>query len=63
MTQRFDHEETPEGAQALIPGVPPINPRERLEQRQNEPLRGGNARCDVGLFDDSPKQPDMLDLI
>ncbi|GLO70325.1 hypothetical protein MACH17_18420 [Phaeobacter inhibens] len=63
MTQLFDTEETPEGTQALVPGVEPITTRDRLHRAQERPLSGGNAPCDVGLFDDSAKQLDMLDLI
>lgn len=44
-------EQTPEGTQALVPGVEPLNERQRLEQRQNRPLQGKAAPADHGLFD------------
>ncbi len=60
----LDTEETPEGTQTLVPGVEPITQRQRLERRQERPMRGGKAPCDKGLFDDEARrQLDMLDLM
>lgn len=62
--ERCDTEETPEGVQALVPGVQPVTTREKLEQAMLKPLRGSQVACDVGLFDESERrQLDMLDLM
>lgn len=60
MTQLFDTEPTPEGEQTLVPGVDPIDQRKRLETRQDQPLRGKAAPCDLGLFDTGARN--QLDL-
>ncbi|WP_188477262.1 hypothetical protein [Primorskyibacter flagellatus] len=44
-------ERTAAGDQTLIDGVAPVSDRDRLEARQNAPMRGGNAAADEGLFD------------
>ncbi|MBR9765372.1 MAG: hypothetical protein GYB53_18090 [Rhodobacteraceae bacterium] len=44
-------EQTAAGQQLVTPGVDPITARERLEAQLAEPLRGGDAPADVGLFD------------
>lgn len=44
---------TPDGEQALIPGVRPVTLRERLEARMAAPLipRKPQKPLDIGLFD------------
>lgn len=55
-------EQTPEGEQTLIDGVVPVTDLDRLQARQNAPLRGGDAEADIGLFDtNSRAQADMFD--
>jgi len=60
-------EETPEGPQALVPGVAPVTLRERLEVMARQPLRGKRGPvlqkpCDIGLFDeDARNQLDLID--
>lgn len=45
------YESTAAGQQAVIPGVEPVTPRQRLEAAQGAPMRGGDAPADMGLFD------------
>lgn len=49
----FAVEETPIGAQSLVPGVAPISPRDRLQWRAAQPLEPKKPQraCDHGLFD------------
>jgi hypothetical protein len=49
----FATEPTPEGEQALVPGVTPITLAERLAWRAAQPLAPVKAQrpCDLGLFD------------
>lgn len=56
-----DGELTGAGYQLVVPGVEPITQRQRLEQRQNAPLRGGDRAMDAGLFDTGARaQLDMF---
>jgi len=60
-------EATPAGEQALIPGVDPISPRDRLEMAQARPLVGGERAADSeigGLFDpNDPARSDLFDAV
>lgn len=49
----FVSEPTPVGEQVLMPGVQPINLRERLERRMDAPLLPTKLQkpLDIGLFD------------
>tara|TARA_R110000868_G_scaffold237132_9_gene491603 strand:- start:12786 stop:14942 length:2157 start_codon:yes stop_codon:yes gene_type:complete len=50
------------GGQGLIEGVDPVTQAERLEAQLAEPLRGGDAPADEGLFDlNARNQIDMFD--
>ena len=54
-------ETTPEGAQALVPGVTPITERERTQAQAQRPMRGKAAPCNHGLFDTGARnQLDMF---
>ena len=55
-------EPTPSGHQTLVPGVPPVPLRERLEARMAAPLLPLRAQkpMDLGLFDLAAR--DQLDL-
>ena len=60
----YESEDTPEGAQALVAGVPDVTTREKLEAAFLKPLRGSCAPCDTGLFDECARnQLDLLDLL
>ncbi len=50
---RFAAEPTASGLQALVPGVAPITPRDRLLARASAPLAPKKPQrpCDLGLFD------------
>ena len=59
-------EDTPEGVQALVPGVAPVTLRERLDVMARKPMtpkRGPILQkpCDIGLFDEAARN--QLDLI
>lgn len=59
-------EDTPEGRQALVPGVAPVTLRERLDVMARKPMtpkRGPILQkpCDIGLFDEAARN--QLDLI
>jgi len=48
------HEDTPEGVQALVPGVAPVSLRERLDVMARKPMTGKRGPvlqkpCDIGL--------------
>ena len=56
-------EQTPQGDQVLVPGVPPIGLHERLAQRRAQPLapRKPQKPLDIGLFDtDRRNQLDLF---
>jgi len=60
------YEDTPEGVQALVPGVAPVSLRERLDLMASQPMtpkRGPILQkpCDIGLFDEAVRN--QLDLI
>lgn len=56
-----EYERTGAGEQQIIPGVAPVTERQRLEARQQAPMRGGNAPTDMGLFDTGARrQADMF---
>ena len=63
------HEDTPEGVQALVPGVAPITLRERLAVMARSPMapkRGPILQkpCDIGLFDEAARnQLDLIDAL
>lgn len=61
-SQAGDVEQTPAGAQALIPGVEPITDKAKAETQAAKPKRGGYAPLpEGGLFDDAARnQPDMF---
>jgi len=58
---------TPEGVQALVPGVAPVSLRERLDVMARKPMapkRGPILQkpCDIGLFnEDARNQLDLID--
>ena len=60
---------TPEGVQALVPGVAPVTLRERLEVMARKPMtpkRGPTLQkpCDIGLFDEAARnQLDLIDAL
>jgi len=62
-------ETTPEGRQALVPGVAPVSLRERLDVMARQPLRGKRGTppqkpCDIGLFDEAARnQLDLIDAL
>lgn len=61
----FDFEDTPQGAQALVPGVSAVADADRLALQSNAPLRGRRPQqaADEGLFDVSGRgQQDLIDL-
>lgn len=50
----------PEGTrQGLIPGIEPVTDKDRLALAANQPLRGGNAPMDTGLFG-APAEPELF---
>lgn len=49
-------ETTAAGEQFLTPGIEPISQRQRLEARQETPMRGGARPMDDGLFDMGARQ-------
>jgi len=56
-------EPTPEGEQSLVPGVPPISARQRIEWLMQGPLRPRVRQKppNLGLFDeDARKQLDLF---
>lgn len=52
----FESEAINAGQQSLIPGVRPVTQRDRLEARQNAPMRGLSKPADDGLFDLGARQ-------
>jgi len=60
-------ETTPEGTQALVPGVTPVTVRERLDVMARKPMTGKRGPvlqkpCDIGLFnEDARNQLDLID--
>lgn len=63
-------ETTPEGEQALVPGIVPITLRDRLMLRAAAPMtpkRNPDAAqkpCDIGLFDQAARdQCDLIDFL
>lgn len=62
----FAVEDTPEGEQALVPGVKPIRTKDRLAWLANAPLQSGKQQkgMDFGLFDETAiRQLDLIDVI
>ena len=61
-TASLASEPTPEGEQTLVPGIPPIGARERIEARMAAPLapRVPQKPLDIGLFDEAARN--QLDL-
>lgn len=54
-------ERTSAGDQTLIDGVAPVTDRDRMEARQNAPMRGGDMAADEGLFDSGARlQSDLF---
>lgn len=51
-------EMTEQGEQILVPGVPPVAERDRLERRMAAPLaaRKPQKPLDVGLFDEAARR-------
>lgn len=57
-------EQTGQGEQRLVPGVAPVTQAERLTNQANQPLTGGDAPADFGLFDTGARrQIDLMDLV
>ena len=60
---------TPEGVQALVPGVAPVTLHERLDVLASKPMtpkRGPILQkpCDIGLFDEAARnQLDLIDAL
>ena len=52
-------EPTPEGEQTLVPGVAPINSRQRLEAEMRAPLQPRRTQqpMTIGLFDEDRRRP------
>lgn len=62
--QQARTEETDAGQQRLIPGVTPVNQRDKLEAEMNKPKVGGNAAPPAGrgdLFGDPSDRRDLFD--
>lgn len=59
---KLETERTPEGEQALVPGVAPISQRQRLEARMAAPMLPPRPQqtLDFGLFDEAARN--QLDL-
>jgi hypothetical protein len=53
----FVTERTPEGEQCLVPGVPPITQRQRIEALMRAPLmpRRPQRPLNIGLFDEDAR--------
>lgn len=51
-------EDTPQGRQIVLPGVPAVSVRQRLELRVAEPMRPKKHQkpCDIGLFDEAARR-------
>ena len=57
-------EQTAQGEQRLVPGVAPVTQAERLSNQADQPLTGGDAPADFGLFDTGARQQtDLMDLV
>jgi hypothetical protein len=58
----FETEPTPLGEQTLIPGVPPVSWKARLQVLAAQPLVSSKAQkpCNIGLFDELARS--QLDL-